>query len=402
MQKPSINADTTGLNETRTQLMLVLALFLIGSNLRPMLTSLGPVLESVSHSLQLSSAETGMLITLPVLCFGIFAPFAPRLLRYRSAENLIFWGMILQAVGIALRSLFGVTGLFIGTFIGGASISVVMVLLPSLIKSTFPERASSMMGIYSAALCLGAAIPAGATVPIENLPGSNWQWALAFWLVPVLVSAVVWLPFARRANSTDPESQKATPKLFKNRLAWQVTLFMGFQSAVAYCVFGWLPTILIDRGLSAMSAGFILSIALIVQLPSSVIGPWLGTRGKDQRGAILLFIICNLIGLSGLFYGPLSWAWLFGTILGLGLGGVFSLALALLVLRAPTTLVAAAISGMAQGIGYLVAATGPLIVGLLHDITGNWYLPSAFFGLLILLSLAFGMGAGRSRYIQAQ
>ncbi|HLS50758.1 MAG TPA: MFS transporter, partial [Burkholderiaceae bacterium] len=174
MQKPSINADTTGLNETRTQLMLVLALFLIGSNLRPMLTSLGPVLESVSHSLQLSSAETGMLITLPVLCFGIFAPFAPRLLRYRSAENLIFWGMILQAVGIALRSLFGVTGLFIGTFIGGASISVVMVLLPSLIKSTFPERASSMMGIYSAALCLGAAIPAGATVPIENLPGSNW------------------------------------------------------------------------------------------------------------------------------------------------------------------------------------------------------------------------------------
>src|SRR5690606_22430962 len=132
----------------------------------------------------LSGAVIGMLITLPVLCFGAFAPFVPRLLRFTSPERLVLIALGVLILGIGLRSLFGTTGLFLGTFVGGASISVIMVILPSIIKQQFPVQAGMMMGLYSTALCVGAAIAAGAAVPLESVLG-GWRWSLAFWLFPV-------------------------------------------------------------------------------------------------------------------------------------------------------------------------------------------------------------------------
>ncbi len=384
---------------TRTQVVLVLALCFIGMNLRPALISLGPVVDSVRASLQLSGSTIGLLITLPVLCFGLFAPFVPRLLRYMSAERLIFFAMLMQAVGIGLRSLFGTSGLFLGTLIAGASISVVMVVLPAIIKRCFSQHASTLMGLYSTALCLGAAIPAALTVPIETLPGSNWRWALGFWLLPVVLSAVFWLPYAQRSAPVQQRTDQKPARLRSNRLAWQITLFMGLQSAIAYCVMGWLPVILIDRGMSALNAGFMLSIALSIQLTTSLTAPWIATRTKDQRPAIAVFSIMTLIGLEALVYAPLSWAWLASSIMGLGMGAIFSIALALLVLRSPNAHIAASLSGMAQGVGYTIAAAGPFMVGVLHEWTGDWHSVAIFFFLVLAGSFTAGMGAGRDRLI---
>lgn len=381
------------------QLTLIVALILVAANLRPVLISLGPVLDSVQASLQLSGTASGLLITLPILCFAGFAPFVPRLLRYWSAERLVLWGLLLLAIGIAVRSLFGVTGLFTGTFISGASISVIMVLLPGIIKNYFPAHAGMMMGLYSTALCLGAATAAGATVPLQNIPGSNWQWALAFWLIPALITALIWRPHIPPRHQLVRE-QDRTPRLRSSLLAWQVTLFMGLQSAVAYCIFGWLPFILIDRGLSQVNAGLVLSVSLGIQLVSSMLAPWMATRGRDQRSTIALMLAMTLIGMMGLIYAPLTQVWIWSLVLGLGLGGVFSIALALLVLRSPNPQVAVALSGMAQGVGYAVAAIGPFALGLLHELTGDWNGVALLFTAFISGGFFFGMGAGRAVYIK--
>ena len=389
-------------NTIRSQLLLVFAICFISINLRTVLISVGPVVESIRHDLQLSGTLIGLLLTLPILCFGAFAPFAPKLLRLRSAEQLVTLAMLVLCVGIIVRSLFGTTGLFAGTFIAGASISVVMVLLPSLIKKYFPAQAGPMMGLYSTALCLGATIAAAVTVPVETIPGSNWRWALVFWDLPLFVAIALWLPYSKAGKANPAAASVKLPRLRGIALAWQVSLFMGIQSAIAYCVFGWLPVILVDRGLTPLAAGFMLSICMGVQLVTSLGAPVMAARAKDQRSTIALMIGLSVIGLMTTIYAPLSTMWLWSTILGLGLGGVFSMALALLVLRASSPQVAAALSGMAQGVGYTVAATGPVIVGVLHEYTGNWHAVAAFYLLLACGSFTFGMGAGRNLQIKPE
>lgn len=384
----------------RSKLLLVFAICFISINLRSALISVGPVVESIRHSLSLSGTMVGLLLTLPVLCFGAFAPFVPRLQRYRSSEQLVTLALIVLCVGVALRSLFGTFGLFAGTLVSGAAISVVMVMLPSLIKKNFATQAGAMMGLYSTALCLGATVAAAFTVPVESIPGSDWRWALAFWNLPLFVAIALWLPYSKAGKANPLAATVKLPKLRNNALAWQVSLFMGIQSSIAYCVFGWLPVILVDRGLTPLAAGFMLSICMGVQVVTSLSAPWLATRSKDQRSTIALMLALSVVGLMTTIYAPLETLWLWSTILGLGLGGVFSMALALLVLRAPNPQVAASLSGMAQGVGYTVAATGPIIVGVLHELTGNWHAVAVFYLVLATGSFTFGMGAGRNLYIK--
>lgn len=176
---------------------------------------------------------------------------------------------------------------------------------------------------------------------------------------------------------------------------------MGIQSSIAYCVFGWLPVLLIERGMTALTAGFMLSITLGVQLVTSLSAPWIATRGKDQRATIGVMLAMTLFGLMATIYAPLELIWLWATILGLGLGGLFSIALSLLVLRAPNPQLAASLSGMAQGVGYIVAAIGPVVVGLLHEFTGGWDAVAVFYVLLVTGSCFFGMGAGRALYVKS-
>jgi CP family cyanate transporter-like MFS transporter len=188
--------------------------------------------------------------------------------------------------------------------------------------------------------------------------------------------------------------------LRNNWLAWQVTLFMGTQGAIAYCIFGWLPLILIDRGLSSLDAGFALAMLMGVQLSTSITGPWIATRGRDQRPAIFVFMALVGAGFLGLVYGAISAVYIWAGVFGLGFGGMFAVAMALLVLRSPNPQVAAAISGMSQGVGYMIAAVAPLIVGILHEYTGDWNAVAVFMMLLVLSAMWSGLLAGRARFIE--
>lgn len=381
--------------------LLIVGLVLVAMNLRPALSSLSPLLNDVSASLGLSAAKAGLLTTLPVLCLGLFAPLAPILARRFGAERVVLGILLTLAAGIILRSSFGEVGLFAGSLIAGASIGIIGVLLPGIVKRDFAKQAGTMTGVYTMALCLGAALAAGATVPLSHYFGDSWNIGLGFWIVPALVAALFWLPQVGQKHGAHHVAYRVKG-LLRDPLAWQVTLYMGLQSSLAYIVFGWLPSILIDRGLSATEAGLALSGSIIVQLLSALTAPWFATRGKDQRPAILVVMLLTLAGLFGCLLAPLDGLWGWAILLGLGQGGTFSLALTLIVLRSRDSHVAANLSGMAQGIGYTLASMGPLAVGVLHDWTGGWGATGWVFGVIGLGAIIAGLGAGRALYVDVR
>lgn len=378
--------------------LLLLGLILVALNLRPALSSMAPLLSEVSGSLGLSAAQAGLLTTLPVLCLGLFAPLAPVLARRFGAERVVLGILLTLAGGIVLRSAFGQVGLFVGSILAGASIGVIGVLLPGIVKRDFAKQAGTMTGVYTMALCLGAAMAAGATVPLSEQLGHSWALGLGFWVVPALLAAVFWLPQVGEKHGAHQVAYRVRG-LLRDPLAWQVTLYMGLQSSLAYIVFGWLPSILIGRGLTPTQAGLVLSGSVIVQLISSLAAPWLATRGKDQRLAIVIVMLMVLGGLFGCLYAPLDGLWGWAILLGLGQGGSFSLALTLIVLRSRDAHVAANLSSMAQGFGYTLASLGPFAVGVVHDLTGGWNALGWIFGLVGLGAIIAGIGAGRTLYV---
>ncbi|PUA18254.1 cyanate transporter [Glaciimonas sp. PCH181] len=404
----------------QSKLVLVLGIFLVGINLRPALSSLAPILEMVRQGTGLSSAGAGVLTTLPVLCFGIFAPLAPLLARWWSAERVILSALLVLAAGMALRVFLGVQGLFAGTLLVGASIGVVMVLLPGIIKRDFPRHAGVMTGLYTMALSLGAALASGITVPIKQLAGGDWRVALAFWMLPALLAAVIWWPqLAPRLSLSgghQGQHRYRVSGVLRSKLAWQVTLYLGLQSALAYIVFGWLPTIMISRGMTPLDAGLLMSLSVSSQLITAFSGPWLATRGKDQRLMIILAVIFTTTGMMGCLFGGLGGSvasvfasgdisdigavWWWAVILGLGQGGTFSIALMLIVLRSSDPHIAASLSGMAQGFGYSIAALGPLAVGIMHDISDGWHTSAILFIVVAFGILVAGWGAGQNGHVK--
>jgi CP family cyanate transporter-like MFS transporter len=383
----------------RGRALLVVSLILVAFNLRPALSSVAPVLPEIMRDTGLSAAGAGLLTTAPVLCLGLFGPFAPVIVRWMRSERVVFLFLAVLAVGLLVRGLGTIAALLIGSGLIGIGIGIVNVLLPVLIKKDFSGSAALMTGVYTMSLSTGAALASGLTVPLSKLMDGSWSSALAVWAVPVLLAMVVWMPRLTGATEASLGSRVALRGIWTNALAWQVTLFMGLQSALAYCVFGWLAPILRDRGMSDVSAGALVSVSIIGQVVAALVTPVLATRGRDQRPAVVICMMLNMAGLLGCVLAPLSGALLWAVILGLGQGASFALALTLIVLRSADARTAGQLSSMAHGVGYCLAAAGPLLVGVLHSWTGSW---SALAGLFLVIgmgALVAGLGAGRTLHV---
>lgn len=382
-------------------LVLAIALVLVALNLRPALSSLAPVLPEVMRDTGISATVASILTMSPVLCLGLFGFLAPRLASRFGPERTVVGGLLLLTAGTALRGVPLFPVLLLGTLTAGAAIGIVGVLLPSLVKRDFPTRASLMTGVYTTALSAGAAVAAGFTVPLANWL-SAWPQALAFWALPAFAAAIMWLPKTRTRQRENNHSRRyQVHGLWRDPLAWQVTLFMGLQSSLAYIIFGWLAPILRDRGLEPVTAGFMVSVTLMVQLSTTLTAPIIAGRRASQSGIAAGVVLLTMIGLSGILYAPLSTLWLWIVVLGLGQGASFAISLALIVLRAKDTHVAAHLSGMAQSVGYVLASLGPLLVGLLHDYYGSWSPTGVLFIAICVLAMGFGFGAGRPMHVRA-
>ncbi|HUH40258.1 MAG TPA: MFS transporter [Castellaniella sp.] len=383
------------------QWMLLLAVLLAGFNMRPMVTSIPALLDQLRLALSLSPSVAGLLIALPTLCFGVCSLVVPPLLRHFSARQLMVLGLWILAAGIALRSVLGAFGLFSGILIASVGISIMMVLVPAIAKQAFPQRIGPIMSAYTMAFCLGAGIGAGLSTPIAALPGSDWRWGLAAWLIPALVGAAFWrrVPDIPLGPLPGRDPSTKTPALWRDPLAWQVTLFMGLQSGLGHSAIGWMPLILTDRGMDAVEAGAALSAALMVQLISTFTVPWMAARGRDQRLVASLTILIFTAGMLGIIFAPTASAWLWIMLAGLGMGGTFSLGLSLIVLRSRTPLQATALSGMSQGVGYTIAAVQPFLIGVLYEYSHGWFSTGIFVLLIGLAIWVMGLGAGRARYV---
>jgi CP family cyanate transporter-like MFS transporter len=377
--------------------LLGTAIALVAFNLRPAVAGVGPVLPDLRADLHLNGLQAALLTTLPVLCFGVLSTAAPRLARRAGVERVVMAALLtLLAVQVG-RVLDGALPLFLGTFFVGAAIAVANVLLPPLIKRDFPERTGLMMGVYSMSLSGSAAVGSGATVPFGELTGLGWRGALAVWAVPAALAAIAWSPQVR--GRTPPSAPPGGRSLLREALAWQVTVFFGLQALTFYALLAWIPSIYRDYGYSPAQAGFLLSLSGLVQIPVTLALPGIITRARNQVPHLVAATGSFMVGLTGLLLAPTSAPYLWMVLLGVGSGACFAGGLTLFVLRTRSPVDTARLSAMAQSIGYVITAFGPLLTGVLFDLTGSWTPPLLFLLVLTFPQLWCGLLAGRQRWI---
>lgn len=374
------------------------SLVLITINLRLALGSVSPVLDDIRDTLGLSSSTAGLLTTAPVLCFGLAAPLAPRLARRFGQEALLGFAVAGVIAGLLLRvAAESVVFLFAGTLVLGVTIAIANVLMPSVIKRRFPKP-GLMMGLFTMSLSVSAAIGAAFTVPLEQAL-DGWRPALAIWAIPAVLALLLWAPEVRRSGSGPSEGSGGVVRLWRDRTAWMVTGVFGLQSLLFFSLLSWAPDILRDAGLSSAEAGAWLSVSMLCGIVPSLVLPSIAERMRDQRLLSVVPSVPWMLGLVGLLTDPAGPTWLWMLLTGVGQGAGISLVLTLVVLRAHDATHAAALSGMAQAVGYLIAALGPLLLGVVRDLSGSWHAPIVIMLVVSVGMLLTGIGAGRDRFV---
>ena len=385
--------------------LLVVAVAAAGLNLRTAITSLPPIFPDLQTSLHLSSAALSLLAATPVICFGVVSAFTAWLNRRYGEEMILLVALILLTAGLLLRGVAPGVMLFPGTALAASAIAVLNVLLSSMAKRRWPERAGLLIGIYLTMLSAGAIVASLLSVPLYRSSGGSVRLALGVWAAPAALAVLLWLPQLRyrtvgRApaaadGTVAPAPARAGVKVYRYALTWQVTAFMGLQSLLYYAALSWLPTIFQDRGDSAVTAGNLLALMGVGNLATSLIVPVLAHRRPSQRLLVVPSLIGTAAGLAGSLWAPLGSAPFWVLVLGVSQGSCLGLAIFFMLARAPDAGVAASLSAFAQSVGYLVASAGPLVVGLLHSATGSWNLPMVLLLVLCAAELATGLLAGR-------
>lgn len=381
------------------KLLLIVGILFIAATLRVTFTGIAPLLDAIRAEYQLTTAQTGLLTTLPLLAFGLVSPLAAGVARRFGIERSLLLAMVIICLGIGLRSLPSAAWLYIGTALIGCGIALGNVLLPGLIKRDFSGHVARMTGAYS--ITMGAAAAAGSAMVVPlALAGFGWRGALLLLMVFPLLALLLWLPQARRQATTPLTGSGAAHNrgIWRSALAWQVTLFLGINSLVYYVIVGWLPAILQSMGYSEAQAG---SLHGLLQLATAAPGlaiPLVLHRLKDQRGIAVLVALMCVVSTLGLWLLP-GQAVIWTLIFGFGSGATMILGLTFIGLRASSAHQAAALSGMAQTIGYLLAACGPPLIGKIHDAYGDWHIPLIIVALIAVVMALFGALAGRAREI---
>ena len=408
----------------------------LGFNLRGAITSLPPVFPELQDRLGLSAAEVSVLAATPVICFAVFSGFAALLSRRLGEERVLLIAVLALTAGLLLRGAAPGALLFPGTVLAAAAIAIMNVLLSSLIKRRWPERAGLLIGVYITALSVGAITGSVVSVPLWNGTGGSVALTLSWLAGPAALAALLWLPQARYATRPGPApaalaalpgepadapaapgvpaagggsasgrasaaSPAARVAVHRHALAWHVTLFMGLQSLLYYAALSWLPTILRDRGASAGTAGDLLALMGVGNLAVSLLVPVVAQRMRGQHALVVPTVVAMAAGLAGVVYLPLGSAVVWVLILGAGQNAALSLAIFFTMARAPHAAAAASLSSLAQAVGYLLASAGPLEVGLLHSATGSWNVPVAVLFVLNAVLLGAGLLAARDRVLPA-
>jgi CP family cyanate transporter-like MFS transporter len=375
------------------------AILLAAVNLRLAVTSVGPVLTEIRSGLGMSATVAGLLTSVPVVCFASFGLAAPRVARRVGAARVIAGGLVVLAAGLAARPFAPGTAVFLLlTVVALGGIAVVNVLLPVIVKEHFPTQVGAMTGLYSVALNLGATTAAAATVPLTHAFGGDWRLGLACWAVVAVLAAPSWLPLLRDRSARIQEAPADEIRVSRSPVAWSLAVYFGMQSTSAYVIIGWLPQMYRDAGISAERAGVLFAVTSFLGVPLSFLLSAVAGRLRSQSGIAAALVAFGLAGYGGMWWSPAAAPWLWAVLLGVA-NTAFPLALTMIALRGRTPATVVRLSAFAQGVGYLLAIPGPILVGFLHDRSGGWRVPLALTIALLLPQLLAGLAAGRNRQL---
>lgn len=381
------------------QSLLIAGILMVSVNLRTSIASVGPLIPFIREDLGLTNAMAGFLTTLPLLTFATFSLLAPGIGRRFGHGRAIFLGMILLAFGIIIRVLGGIELLLIGTALTGIGIVIANVLLIPMIKLRLPKKLGLMTALLATGMSLLAAVAAGVSVPLAVDLNWGWRGSLLFWIVFLFFAIICWIPQLGHPSKAIHTEAFAPKNVWKSRLAWQITLFMGAQSVMYFTLTTWLPDMLISRGMDATEAGFVSSMMQLVSLVGSYFAPGILIKMREQSNAILGVGITYILGYLGLLPGIAWMTFISLTLIGLGLGSSLSIAYTLISLRTGEDQTTAKLSGMVQSSGYVLAALGPMLFGFSLDFFNNWNLLIYFMLFFSAQFLFFGVPAGRDRKI---
>jgi MFS transporter, CP family, cyanate transporter len=399
-----LELSQTKVNPKNTYLYLFIAgIVLVAFNLRPAITSLGPLVGMIQEDVGLAHWSAGLLMSLPLVVFAVMSPLVPKIATKLTNEMTLLLGLTSLFVGILIRSIPTAAFLFTGTFLVGVGIAIGNVLLPAVVKDKFPQKFGLMTSVYSTSMGLIASLASGISVPLAVDLNLGWQGAQVVWAIPAVVAIILWIFLFKQNRKNRSAIRDVVPSsstIWRSPLAWQIAIFMGFQSFLFYVTISWLPEILHSQGMSMETAGWMLSLTQLVGLPASFFIPVLAGRFQSQVWISFALSCFSVLGYTGLLLGT-SYPILIVSIIliGLALGGSFPLALSYIGLRARNGRQAAELSGMAQSTGYLLAAVGPFFIGYLYDLTHLWTFPLTALIVVSGIVMVFGMLSGRNRYV---
>ncbi|WP_030500697.1 MFS transporter [Micromonospora chalcea] len=390
----------------RGGLLVLTGMLLVALNLRAAVTSLGALLDEVRIGLGLSGAMAGLVTTLPTIAFAGLGALTPWLVRRWAAPRVLVLAMLALTVGQVLRALTGSAAVFVATSaLALAGIAVANILLPMLVKQHFPHRTGLVTGAYTMALTVGTTVAAAAAVPVAHAFGS-WRAGLGVWAGLAALAVLPWVPLALRARAArraaPPAVAVATPARVqpaRTRLGWAMAVYFGAQSLSGYAIMGWLAQLFRDAGYRPEAAGLLLAGVTALGVPVALMMPALAGRLATLRPLVLSLTVFSAAAYTGLALAPRGLAPLWVLLLALG-QGAFPLILTTIGLRARTAEGTVALSAFAQSTGYVIAALGPLLVGILYEATGGWTAPIGFLLVALAVQTAAGMVIARPRYIE--
>jgi len=382
----------------------VLVVILVSSNLRSPIISVSPVLSDIRNALNLDSFQVSLLTSIPLFMFATCSVLVSRFSHTFSISRFLLYSLIILSFGLFLRIAGSLWMLFAGSVLIGLGICIGNVVTPGYIKNNFPKQIGLMTGIFAVSMNLTAALASGFSVRIGEWTGFGWRGSLGIWLIIAGLGLFV-LILELIFNKKNPGKAKAALSvsdfnMFKSAQAWNISVFMGLQSLFYYCMMAWLPSFLTDCKMEGESTGWILFLIQITMIPITFCAPIIAGKMKDQR--ILIVLICSLMFGSTMMFVWLQSQWIYANavIIGISNGLSFSLSILFFSARTKNSANAVKISGMAQSVGYLIAAFGPPVFGKLHDWDASWKSSFYFLSFAVLLMFYFGMKAARNKYVE--
>ncbi|MFK4312261.1 MULTISPECIES: CynX/NimT family MFS transporter [unclassified Bacillus (in: firmicutes)] len=364
--------------------LYILALFFVSINLRIGITSVSPVLETIRQDLNISNFSVSFLTAIPVFCMGTFALLTGKVIRKYGAEKSIMACLILIGLATCMRAFtFSISTLFASSLFIGIGIALAGPLLSGFIKEKFPTKIGLMIGIYSVGMGTGASLSAGLTIPLQHVLKDDWNMALAFWGVLTIIAIIFWYPVMKRKKNTSTQDKKNNSLPLRNKKAWLFTIFFGLQSGIFYSITTWLAPANQNMGVSSEQAGTLITVFTVVQMICSFLIPTLADIYKNRALWLLGSICFVLVGLSLMIY-PLTTPWIPSILLGIGLGGVFPLALMLPLYETKTSEDASAWTAMMQSGGYIMGGFIPVLAGIARDYFDGY---TQIFIIMALLNL---------------